>query len=206
MFLTLEQIQAGFDAGEDRGCRWYWPLWNVTCLRYELDEDRFPFLPMLQISKFGSGTNLQISNIRSRAARLLFKGIERHALALQRLKKALRYAIKLKRQITDCADTHRFRLARHIATSRGISRVEATSVVAVMFDRMNAQATPIFNDWMERFQVLVHQILRDINDHWMQLDIKAVLRKLSWDVPDRHWALLVEALGEEGHAVPAWLQ
>ena len=186
--------------------RWHRALWNVTCLQNELDEDEFPCFPMLQISKFGNLINLQISHIRIRAARLLFNGIERHALALHRLTKALKYAKKLKTKIIDLANTNRLRVTHDVVTRRGISTARAHFSIGAIYVQIVAQAEAIFDDWMERFQVLVHRILRDINDHWMQIDVKAVFRTLSWDVPDIQWALVVNSLEDGNHTVPAWLQ
>ena len=206
MFLTLEQIQAGFDAGENRGCRWYRALLNVTFLRFELDEDRFPYLPMLQICKFGDRTNLQISDVRIRAAKLLFRGIERHALALHRLMNAFRRVKKLKGQLVRCANANRIRVTHHMVTNRRISVTRAHFSMGAIFVQIIAQAEALFDEWKERFSVFTHRILREINERWMQLNIKAVLRKLSWDVPDRHWVLVVNSLRDEGHPIPAWLQ
>lgn len=182
MFLTLEQIQAGFDAGEDSVSFWFRPLWHITDLRHELDEDRFPFLPMLQICKFGDGITLQRSRVRCRAAKLLFRGIKRHALALHRLSAALRHAKKFKVSLQ---------------YAHGVAAMNAQIVV---------QAEAAFEHWMERFSVFTHRILREINERWMQLDIKALFRRLSWHVPNWQWALVANSLEEEGHPIPAWLQ
>jgi hypothetical protein len=182
MFLTLEQIQAGFDAGEDSVPFWHRPLWHITDLRYEIDEDRFPFLPMLQICKFGDGITLQRSRVRCRAAKLLFRGIKRHALALHRLSAALRHAKKFKVSL------------------------QYTHVVAAINAQYVAQAEAALDQWMERFSVFTHRILREINERWMQIDIKALLRTLSWDVPDDQWAFVVRDFEDDGLAVPAWLQ